>query len=194
MKATRIHIIGVGGQGTLLATSLIGQAALLAGINVNLSEVHGMAQRGGVVESAVTMGDVLSPIISDGEADILMGFEPSEGLRAAAKCSKETTVIVNSHPLAPFTVAIGKGVYPNLDEAFVKWAKRVKKFAALDADALAHQAGSVLSLNMVMLGALAKHADGLPVSADQLRKAIKENTKDKFLKVNLKAFDLGYQA
>jgi indolepyruvate ferredoxin oxidoreductase beta subunit len=115
MTDTRIHITGVGGQGTLLATGIIGEAALLAGVNVNVSEVHGMAQRGGVVESAVTMGDVMSPIVSDGEADILLGFEPSETLRAAAKCSKDATVITNSHPLAPFTVAIGKGVYPDIE-------------------------------------------------------------------------------
>lgn len=193
MTATRIHIIGVGGQGTLLATSLIGQAALLAGVHVNVSEVHGMAQRGGVVESAVTMGDVLSPIISDGEADVLLGFEPSETLRAAIKCSKDTTVVTNYHPLAPFTVAIGKGVYPDLDAAYEKLGKRVKKLVSLDADRYAHEAGTILSLNMVMLGALARHTD-LPITAAQLKKAIKENTKAKFLEMNLKAFDLGYNA
>ncbi len=191
MTATRIHITGVGGQGTLLATSLIGQAALLAGVNVNLSEVHGMAQRGGVVESAVNMGDVKSPIISDGEADVLLGFEPSETLRAGVKCSKDTTVITNSHPLAPFTVAIGKGVYPDVDEALAKLGKRVNKLVSLDANAFAHEAGTVLSLNMVMLGALARHAE-LPFEAKLLKQAIKENTKAKFLKMNLKAFDLGF--
>lgn len=193
MTATRIHIIGVGGQGTLLTTSLIGQAALSAGVNVNVSEVHGMAQRGGVVESAANLGDVMSPIISDGEADILLGFEPSEGLRAAVKCSKNTTVIINSHPQAPFTVAIGKGVYPDMDEAFVKLRKRVKKLITLDAEAYAHEAGTVLSANMVMLGAMARHAQGLPITTKHLKKAIRENTKARFLKINLKAFDLGYK-
>ena len=191
MPATRIHIIGVGGQGTVLATTLIGQAALIEGLNINVSEVHGMARRGGVVESAVNIGDLMSPIISNGEADILLGFEPSETMRAAAKCSKDSTIITNSHPLAPFTVAIGKGVYPDLENAFGKLAERVKKFVSLDANALAHEAGTVLSLNMVMLGALAKHAD-LPVSADSLKASIKNNTKEKFLEMNLKAFDLGY--
>lgn len=191
MTSMRIHIIGVGGQGTVLATTLIGQAALLDGVNINVSEVHGMARRGGVVESAVTMGDLMSPIISNGEADILLGFEPSETLRAAGKCSKDTTVITNSHPLAPFTVAIGKGVYPDIESTMVTLAKRVKKLVSLDADALAHQAGTVLSLNMVMLGVLAKHAE-LPVTVKSLKIAIKDNTKPKFLKMNLKAFDLGY--
>ena len=192
MTATRIHITGVGGQGTLLATSLIGQAALLAGVNVNVSEVHGMAQRGGVVESAVTMGDVMSPIVSDGEADILLGFEPSETLRAAVKCSKKTTVITNKHPLAPFTVAIGKGKYPDVEEALARLGKRVANLVSLDADALAHEAGTVLSLNMVMLGAMVKNAE-LPLEPKHFKKAIKENTKAKFLDMNLKAFDLGYQ-
>ena len=192
MSATRIHITGVGGQGTLLATSLIGEAALLAGINVNLSEVHGMAQRGGVVESAVNLGDVSSPIISDGEADVLLGFEPSETLRAARKCSKKTVVITNSHPLAPFTVAIGRGVYPDMEQSFSRLAKRVRNLVSLDADAYAHEAGTVLSMNMVMLGALAKHA-ATPIDKTFFKKAIRRNTKAKFLDMNLKAFELGYK-
>lgn len=189
--ATRIHIIGVGGQGTVLATSLIGQAALAAGINVNVSEVHGMARRGGVVESAVTLGDLISPIISNGEADILLGFEPSETLRAAAKCSSQSVIITNNQPLPPFTVAIGKGTYPNVDEFLDKLSQRVKKLVAVSGTDLAHQAGSVLSLNIVMLGALAKHAD-LPFGVDHVRQAIQGSTKEKFLQANLKAFDLGY--
>jgi len=191
MNATRIHITGVGGQGTLLATSLIGEAALLAGVNVNISEVHGMAQRGGVVESAVILGEALSTIVSDGEADILLGFEPSETLRAARKCGPETLVITNSHPLPPFTVSLGQGVYPDLNQALPLLKQRVKDLVALDAEALAHQAGTVLSLNMVMLGALLKHA-GLPITADQLKEAIRLNTRKDFLDMNLKAFDLGY--
>ncbi|MBW1709565.1 MAG: indolepyruvate oxidoreductase subunit beta [Deltaproteobacteria bacterium] len=192
MKVTRIHITGVGGQGTLLATSLIGEAAMLAGLNVNISEVHGMAQRGGVVESAVIIGPALSTIISDGEADILLGFEPSESLRAANKCGSNTLVITNSHPFPPFTSAIGQGEYPDIEKALAQLEKRVKKLVALDADAYAHQAGSILSMNMVMLGALARHAD-LPIKADHAKKAIKKNTKKAFLKKNLKAFDLGYK-
>ncbi|MBW2061154.1 MAG: indolepyruvate oxidoreductase subunit beta [Deltaproteobacteria bacterium] len=191
MNIIRIHITGVGGQGTLLATSLIGEAALLAGVNANISEVHGMAQRGGVVESAVVIGPALSTIISDGEADILLGFEPSETLRAANKCGSDTLVITNSHPQPPFTTAIGQGRYPDVDPALAQLAKKVRRLMALDADAFAHQAGSILSMNMVMLGALVRHAD-LPVKANHLKKAIKSNTRKTFLKMNLKAFDLGY--
>jgi indolepyruvate ferredoxin oxidoreductase beta subunit len=191
--ATRIHITGVGGQGTVLATSLIGQAALMTGTNVNVSEVHGMARRGGVVESAVTLGDLISPIISDGEADILLGFEPAETLRALAKCSRASTIVTNTHPLPPFTVSIGQGKYPDVDDLLGKLKKKVKTLVALDADKLAHEAGSVLSLNMVMLGAMARHTD-LPVEPKHLKKAIRENTKKKFLDINLKAFDLGFKS
>jgi indolepyruvate ferredoxin oxidoreductase beta subunit len=190
MSKMRIHIIGVGGQGTVLATGILGQAAMAAGLPVNVSEVHGMARRGGVVESAVTMGDLLSPIISDGEADVLLSFEPCETLRAARKCSNQSVIITNNHPLPPFTVAIGKGVYPNVQENLALLQTRVKKLVSLNADELAHQAGSVLALNMVMLGVLAKHG-GLPFGPEFLKAAISENTKPKFIDMNLKAFDLG---
>ena len=192
MKAFRIHITGVGGQGTLLATSLIGEAAISAGVNVNISEVHGMAQRGGVVESAVIMGDASSSIVSDHEADVLLGFEPSETLRAAVKCNPDTLIITNSHPLPPFTTTIGQGTYPDVGKSLALLEKRVAKLIALDADELAHQAGTVLSMNMVILGALARHA-GLPVTPAQFKKAIRSNTRQDFLKMNLKAFDLGYK-
>ncbi len=112
MDIKRIVFVGVGGQGNLLSSRVLGEAALSAGLPVNVSEVHGMAQRGGVVESAVVLGGALSSIVSNGEADVLIGFEPSETLRALEKCSSETVVITNVTPLMPFTVAVGKGVYP----------------------------------------------------------------------------------
>ena len=95
---------------------MLGQAALLADVPVRMSEIHGMAQRGGVVESAMVFGDVKSTIISDGEADVLLGFEPVETLRALNKCNPKTVVITNTSKLPPFTVCIGKGVYPELLE------------------------------------------------------------------------------
>ena len=102
MKTKRIVFVGVGGQGNLLASRLLGEACLAAGIPAVVSEIHGMAQRGGIVESAIVMGDATSPIVSKGEADILIGFEPSETLRALNKCNKNTVVITNIHPLPPF--------------------------------------------------------------------------------------------
>ena len=93
MKTTRLIIVAVGGQGNLLASKVLGEAALISGVPVRMSEIHGMAQRGGVVESAIVFGDAASSIISDNEADILLGFEPSETLRALNRCSKNTKVI-----------------------------------------------------------------------------------------------------
>jgi len=193
MSKKRIFITGVGGQGTLIATSLIGQAALIAGINANVSEIHGMAQRGGIVESAVTLGDLKDPMVSEGEADILLGFEPAETLRDAGRCSPETIVITNTTPLEPFTTLTGREEYPDVKPALEKLEQRVKRLIKLDANALAHEAGNILSLNIVMIGALVKYGD-LPMTVEQMRQAIRENTKEKFLNVNLKAFELGYAA
>jgi len=107
MDTKRVVFVGVGGQGNLLASRLLGEAALSEGIPAVVSEIHGMAQRGGIVESAVLLGNVSSPIVSDGEADVLVGFEPVETLRALKKCNQETLVITNTHPLPPFTVSVG---------------------------------------------------------------------------------------
>ncbi len=193
MTTTRLIIVAVGGQGNLLASRVLGEAALLSGVAVRMSEIHGMAQRGGVVESALVFGDAESTIISDGEADVFVSFEPAEALRALKKCRKDTVSIVNLSPLPPFTVAIGRGVYPELDQVKKIMAEKTGKLIAFDAVALATEAGSVMSVNMVLLGALAQ-ADVLPVSAENIKKAIAARTKKSFTDINLKAFDLGYAA
>jgi indolepyruvate ferredoxin oxidoreductase beta subunit len=193
MDTKRIVFVGVGGQGNLLSSRVLGEAALLAGIPVNVSEVHGMAQRGGVVESAVVLGGALSSIVSDGEADVLISFEPSETLRALGKCSKETTVITNVISLMPFTVMVGKGVYPNIKEALELIRSKTKRLIALNADALAQEAGSAMAVNIVMLGALAQ-SNTVPVTADQIKEALRQNLKPKLWDINLKAFDLGFEA
>ena len=148
--------MAVGGQGNLLASRVIGEAALAAGVPVRMSEIHGMAQRGGVVESALVFGDADSTIISDGEADILAGFEPAETLRALNKCNKNTIVISNLAPLPPFTVAIGKGVYPDMDKIHDLIKAKTKQLIAFDAAAMAKEAGNVLAVNMVLVGAMAE--------------------------------------
>jgi indolepyruvate ferredoxin oxidoreductase beta subunit len=193
MDTKRIVFVGVGGQGNLLSSQVLGETAMLAGFPVNVSEVHGMAQRGGVVESAVVMGGALSSIVSDGEADILLSFEPSETLRALAKCSKDSTVITNIVPLEPFTVAVGKGVYPDIKASLELIKQKVKRLIALNANALAEQAGSAMAVNIVMLGALAQSGI-LPLTKDQFVAAMNKTIKKKLLDVNLKAFDLGYEA
>ncbi|RLB26114.1 MAG: pyruvate ferredoxin oxidoreductase [Desulfobacteraceae bacterium] len=190
METKRIVFVGVGGQGNLLASRLLGEACLSAGIPAVVSEIHGMAQRGGIVESAVVMGDATSPIVSKGEADILIGFEPSETLRALNKCNKDTVVITNIHPLPPFTVAIGQGVYPDIDKSLDLIRDNVRSLIALDGDELAEKAGNPLSLNMVMLGALVG-SKVIPLDEDILKETISKTTKQAFLESNLKAFDFG---
>ena len=193
METKRVVFVGVGGQGNLLASRLLGEAALSLGIPVVVSEIHGMAQRGGIVESAVLMGDVGSPIVSKGEADVLVGFEPVETLRALGKCNNETLVITNTHPLPPFTVSVGQGTYPPVDEMLDLIKAKIKRVIALDGDAMAAEVGNPLSLNMVMLGALIG-SGSVPVKAETMKRTIEELTKRAFLESNLKAFDLGYDS
>ena len=193
MKATRLIIVAVGGQGNLLASKVLGEAALMADIPVRMSEIHGMAQRGGVVESAIVFGNAQSAIISDGEADVLVGFEPAETLRALNKCNAKTVVITNLAPLPPFTVSIGQGVYPDLDQAKRLIETKTGRLVALNAAELARQAGNIMSVNIVLLGALCRTGI-VPLSDDIVRRAIQARTKAAFVDVNLKAFDFGYQA
>ena len=193
METKRIVFIGVGGQGNLLASRLLGEAALSLNIPSVVSEIHGMAQRGGIVESAVLLGDVTSPIVSNAEADVLIGFEPVETLRALSKCNKDTIVITNTSPLPPFTVSVGQGVYPPVDEIMSLIHAKAGKVIALDGNAMAKEAGNPLSLNMVMLGALIG-SGSIPVGAEDMKKTISTTTKKAFLESNLKAFDLGMKS
>jgi len=193
MNATRLLIVAVGGQGNLLVSRVIGEAALLSDIDVRMSEIHGMAQRGGVVESSIVFGDAQSTVISDGEADVLLGFEPSETLRALNKCNLNTVVITNLAKLPSFTVTTGKSVYPDLDEIQELIRKKTAKLIAFDAAAMAVKAGNVLSVNMVLLGALIQ-SQTVPLSTEKVKEAIIKRTRKAFVESNLKAFDLGFSA
>ena len=193
METKRLVIVAVGGQGNLLASSVLGEAALFCKVPLNMSEIHGMAQRGGVVESSLVFGDARSTIISDGEADILVGFEPSETLRALNKCNANTVVITNLAPLMPFTVNIGQGVYPDLKELQKLIREKTAKLIAFNAAALAEEAGNSLAVNMVLLGALIQ-TGVLPLSVEDVKKAMQTKTKKSFLESNLHAFDLGFSA
>ena len=193
MEPKKIVIIGVGGQGNLLATNLLGEAALSLGIPVVASEIHGMAQRGGIVESAVLLGDINSPIISPGESDVFLSFEPLETLRGLNKCCRKTIVITNTRSLQPFTAALGQGNYPPLEEIMSLVKEKIDNVIAFDGSALAEEAGNPLSLNMVMLGALIG-SETIPINASDMKETISASTKKTFLESNLKAFDLGFAA
>ncbi len=193
METQRIVIIAVGGQGNLLSSRLLGEAALSKGIPFVISEIHGMAQRGGIVESAVLMGDVSSPIVSAGESDVFLGFEPLETLRGLGKCTRKTVIITNTRPMPPFTVAVGQGTYPPVDVILDLLRARIDRVIAFDGTALAAEAGNPLSLNMVMLGALIG-SETIPLAEEDVKNAISTSTKKAFLDSNLKAFDLGMDA
>lgn len=192
METKRVVFIGVGGQGNLLASRLLGEAALAAGIPVVVSEIHGMAQRGGIVESAVLMGEVTSPIVSGAEADVLVSFEPLETLRALGKCNKDTLVITNTRPLPPFTVAVGQGTYPPVEQTIGIIKSKVENVISFDGNGIAEEAGNPLSLNMVMLGALIG-SGAISVGEEDMKKVIAGSTKKAFVESNLKAFDKGVE-
>ncbi len=193
MNTKRLIIVAVGGQGNLLASRVLGEAALLSGVPVRMSEIHGMAQRGGVVESAIIFGDAQSTIISDNEADVLVSFEPSEAMRALNRCNDQTIVITNLAPLPPFTTTIGRGTYPDLNAGMQLIREKTAGLIALDATDLALKAGNVMAVNMVLLGALIRTGI-LPLSPENVRAAITTRTKKSTVDVNLKAFESGYQA
>ncbi|MCK5164016.1 MAG: indolepyruvate oxidoreductase subunit beta [Desulfobacula sp.] len=193
METTRLIMVAVGGQGNLLASKVLGEAALISDVPVRMSEIHGMAQRGGVVESAIVFGDATSSIISDSEANILLGFEPSETLRALNKCNKDTKVITNTATLPPFTVSIGKGVYPDVENIKDLLKEKCASLVAIDAMKLAREAGSPMSVNIVLLGALVQ-SGSLGFTKENVIEAIKRRTKKSFLDKNLKAFELGFKA
>ena len=190
MEITRLIIVAVGGQGNLLSSKVLGEAACRLDVPVRMSEIHGMAQRGGVVESAMIFGDAQSTIISDGEADLFLAFEPLEALRALNRCNSKTIVITNTSSLPPFTASIGKGVYPDIESIKQLIESKVGRVITLDANKLAREAGNELSVNMVLLGALIE-THVLPITADSIHDAIRETTKAAFVETNIKAFESG---
>lgn len=191
MKKTDIVITGVGGQGVLLISKILGDAAIDSDINVVTSEIHGMAQRGGVVTSIVRFGDVYGPMISDGDADIILSLEPVEALRVAEKMSPKTTIIMNTSPVIPFTVSLGSEKYPPIDEIMTQLKKFTSQIITLDAKKVAESIGVPMALNVVMLGALAG-AELLPIKKTKIVDAMKRNVSSKYMNKNINAFELGY--
>ncbi len=186
----RILVVGVGGQGILLFSRVLGETLLGANIDVAMSEVHGMAQRGGVVETNIVVG-LRSPLISEKEADVLVGLEPVETLRALVRTNKNTTIITNTEPVIPQIVKEGLAFYPDLSEALEQLKVAYRRVYTFAGESLARQAGTSRASNMVALGALA--ASGvfsLPKKAWE--NTIKRLVKPKYVEANLKAFDLGW--
>ena len=187
-----IQIVGVGGQGVLLASMVLGNAAMNEGHNVAMSEVHGMAQRGGSVLSTLRMGDsVISPLASEGEADMILGFEPAETCRNISLGNRGTVIVMNMDPVYPSTVTAGLSKYPEIDEMVSSVKKVTKNVMMIEATSIAVRAGKAVAANAVMIGAAAA-AKGFPLSKDSVKASLLGLVPEKFKELNAKAFDLGY--
>ena len=188
-KKISIVLTGVGGQGVITAANILGKAAVKAKTGVFVSEIHGMAQRGGAVVCTVRMGDVSSPLLPSGTADVLLSMEPVEALRNICYVNKKTKIITDINPVIPFTVAVGGEQYPKVEEIFKELSAHAELYT-IDALQIAKDVGAVITKNTVMLGALA--ASGvLPFKPDVLLETILEGISEKYKEVNKKAFEAG---
>lgn len=194
MKEFNIVLAGVGGQGTLLAAEILGTAAVKDGLNVRVSEIHGMAQRGGAVTSDVRIGEkVLASTVMDGQADVLLGFEPLETLRNSRYISKKTFVIMSDEKIAPTELAAKNKPYPSMKEILDEIYCFTKKVVVVETRKLSEEAGSSLTQNTVMVGALAACRE-LPIKRESLLETVRELVPAKHSDVNVKAFELGYKS
>lgn len=187
-KTVNIMLAGVGGQGVLLASEVISRAALKEGYDVKKSEVHGMAQRGGSVVSNVRFGEkVYSPLIAEGEADILLAFEKLEALRWIDYLKPDGMVITNTQRIDPLTVATGKAEYP--DNVLDALQNTGHKIVSLDALTAAREAGSQKAINTVLIGALVNYTD---IDKSVYQEVIEESVPPKTIEVNNTAFAEGF--
>lgn len=185
---TNILIVGVGGQGIVLAGDVIGLAARLAGLEAKASEIHGMSQRGGSVVSEVRFGDqVFSPLIPPPGADFVLAFEMLEGLRALPRLRPEGLAIINRQRITPSSVTYGTATYPEDAEARIRQA--CPHAVLIDALAMATAAGNARAVNSILIGVLARHCV-LPLSCWE--EAMRQIVKPRFLDVNLAALTRGY--
>ncbi len=193
MSVKSILIVGVGGQGTLLASKLLGAAIVTTGRDVKVSEVHGMSQRGGSVITYVRYADeggtVASPIIDPGEADVILSFELLEAARYLPYLKKGGSIVTNTQRIDPMPVITGAAEYP--EDIVAKLEAAGARVTAVDALALAGQTGTAKSVNVVLLGTLARHLD---ISEDVWMDTIEKGVPPKFLESNKKAFALGYES
>ena len=184
-----IVIVGVGGQGTLLASKILGQLAMNSGYDVRVSEVHGMSQRGGSVITFVRISNdqpLYSSIVEQKQADVVLAFENLEALRAIPYVKDGGTMVINTQEILPMPVINGLTAYP---EDCLERCRKACKTVEINAVEIAHECGTYKASNVVLLGVLAK---SLPFSVDEWKKAIEQCVKPKFLEVNLNAFDRGY--
>jgi indolepyruvate ferredoxin oxidoreductase beta subunit len=193
MTELNVLLVGVGGQGILTTSAILARAALRAGINVVTAETHGMAQRGGSVEVHVRFGDVDSPLIPYGSADVVVALEPVEALRYAQYMNGKTLVILNDRPIVPPTVSTGLATYPELDEILSKLKEVTENIKVVSASKIAEDiAGTAQATNVVVIGMLAKLVE-LPFSYETIEEALKEVLPERLHEANLKALKAGFE-
>ena len=189
MTTMNLLLVGVGGQGTILASKIIAEVAMMQGHDVKMSEIHGMAQRGGSVVTQVRIGEkVYSPLIEEGEADFIVAFEKLEALRWVHYLREGGSIIVNDQQIDPMTVITGQRTYPpDVLESLEKHSQGVVTVHALT---LAREVGNIRTVNTVLLGSLARRLGSIP--KDSWIEAMKKAVPSRFLDVNLKAFEAGF--
>jgi len=189
MSSYDLLIVGIGGQGTILASNIIGEACLLEGVPIKGVETHGMAQRGGSVESHVRIGGTFGPLISPGGADLMIALDLMEAVRYRHYLKPHGRIIVNDHTVVPTSVFMQKLPMPARDDLLA--ALEGHPVTLVDAAGLAAEAGNLIVQNVVMLGAA---APSLPLKAESLEEAVTRLVPQKFLDLNLRAFALGREA
>ena len=183
-----VLMTGVGGQGIILASDILSEVMMRAGMDVKKSEIHGMAQRGGSVINHTRIGCSFSPLVALGSADLLVALEPGEALRFARYLSPEGVALVNTRPVLPATVTAGLACYPPIPEILSALREHCRRVVDMDATALASQAGTAQAMNVVMLGALSSL---IPLSEDDLLCSLAQVVPARFLEANKRAFALG---
>jgi len=195
VKTFKVVISGVGGQGTLLASRLLAEAAINSGLQVKIGETYGMAQRGGPVMGHIQIGGTAhNPQIRKREADVLVGFEPAEATRRGVTYLKDGGLaLVNKRVTAPVEVISGMVPYPEMGELMGLLGKVTDRLVAFDATSLAEEAGDPIATNVVMLGALNESGE-LPFGEETMLSTLRDSLRPRFIELNMKAFDLGRKA
>ena len=193
MKELNLIVGGVGGQGSVLASHIVADAAVRAGLKARVGETFGAAMRGGAVSSHIRIGeDVQGPLVADDKLDVLIALEPLEGLRIGVKYLSPTGIaILNTKPVPSIDINIGKATYPDISTIVSSLERLCKKVVAIDATELSIKSGSARTLNILMLG-MAAATELLPFPIEVLKETIKERVPKGTEELNMKAFDVGY--
>jgi len=190
-KSFDVLIVGIGGQGTILASNVLGDACVIEGRHVRGAETHGMSQRGGSVETHIRIDGKFGPLIAPGAADLLLAFDVLEALRYRHFLKPDGTMVVNREMVVPTSVFSGKQPVPRMEDIEAELKAGKAKVILVDATSIAAEAGNPLAANIVLLGA-ASHI--LPLAAESLAEAVRRNVPPKTVQINEKAFDLGKEA